>query len=316
MIYNKLGATDIVVSKMCYGSLTLGPLQANLPIDKGSELIVKAYEMGVNFIDTAQLYQTYPYIKEALKSINRSNYVISSKSYAYDIKTAKETFEEALRELNTDYIDIFMLHEQESEHTVRGHYEALEYFSKMKKEGYIRAIGISTHFVEGVKAANKYRDIIEVIHPIFNISGLGIQDGNIEDMERELKTFKSSGGGVFGMKPLGGGNLLHSIDDCFEFVLNNELIDSFAIGMQSVDEIVSNVCRVTDKPVPSEVIERLKDKKRQLIVADWCTGCGKCEFRCKNQGITVIDSKAIPNEKCVLCGYCSAVCPDFCIKVI
>lgn len=46
---------------------------------------------------------------------------IFTKSYAYDSKTAEDSLAKALKELNTDYIDGFLLHEQESEHTLRGH---------------------------------------------------------------------------------------------------------------------------------------------------------------------------------------------------
>ncbi len=46
----------------------------------------------------------------------------------YTEDMAKESLDLALRELDTDYIDIFLLHEQESIHTLRGHYEAIEYF--------------------------------------------------------------------------------------------------------------------------------------------------------------------------------------------
>lgn len=44
------------------------------------------------------------------------------------IKTAEASLKKALLELNVDYIDLFMLHEQEGEHTFKGHFEAIEYF--------------------------------------------------------------------------------------------------------------------------------------------------------------------------------------------
>ena len=111
MQYTKLGNTDILVSKLCYGSLTLGPLQKNLPLKDGAAVIEKAVDLGVNFIDTADLYGTYPYIREVLKT--HKDLIVASKSYAYDTETASETLERALRETGRDYIDIFLLHEQE-----------------------------------------------------------------------------------------------------------------------------------------------------------------------------------------------------------
>ena len=75
MIYNSLGKTGIKVSRLCFGSLTLGPLQKNLSIKDGAAVIRRAAEMGVNFIDTADLYGTYPYIKEVLNDF--PNMVVS-----------------------------------------------------------------------------------------------------------------------------------------------------------------------------------------------------------------------------------------------
>jgi aryl-alcohol dehydrogenase-like predicted oxidoreductase len=69
----KLGKTEIEVSRLCFGGLTVGPLQANLPLMQGADVIREAFERGVNFIDTAELYETYPYIKEALKSFKRGD---------------------------------------------------------------------------------------------------------------------------------------------------------------------------------------------------------------------------------------------------
>ena len=53
MTYKTLGGIKNI-SKLCFGSLTVGPLQANLPVDIGAEVIAHAFDCGVNFIDTAQ----------------------------------------------------------------------------------------------------------------------------------------------------------------------------------------------------------------------------------------------------------------------
>ena len=95
------------------------PFQANLTIKEGANLIKYAYSKGINFLDTAEIYDNYKYINEALKGINRQDYVIATKCYAYTEEMARESLELALKELDTDYIDIFMLHEQESIHTIK-----------------------------------------------------------------------------------------------------------------------------------------------------------------------------------------------------
>lgn len=315
MIYNELGKTGIKVSKICFGSLTMGPLQRNLSVAEGASLIEYAFDQGVNFIDTAELYETNAHIAKALEVIPRDEFVIASKCYAYSAKTAEKSLTKALKELKTDYLDLFMLHEQMSIHTIKGHYEAIEYFLKMKDQGVIRALGISTHYVEAVRAALRYPEI-EVVHPIVNINGLGIQDGTMADMEKALKAFKNNGGGIFGMKPLGGGNLLSSIDACFDFVLDQDYLDAIAFGMQSRDEIDYNISRIKGEPIDLKLRNTLLKQKKSLQIADWCTKCGACVKKCDHKALRLeIEGVIIDRSKCVLCGYCAAVCPEFCIKV-
>ncbi len=311
-----LGQTGLEVSRLCFGSLTVGPLQANLPISDAAALICEAYDRGVNFIDTAELYENYAHIGKALKTIPRHKYIISTKSYAWSRKTAEESFIKACKELGTDYIDLFMLHEQESEHTLRGHSEALEYFLERKQKGDIRSVGLSTHYVAGVEAAIGSSDI-QVVHPIFNYAGLGIQDGGREEMLDAMRRFKAKGGGIFAMKPLGGGNLIASVDACFDYVLGVPEIDSIAVGMQRISEVIANTSRFEGRSVPDKVVSELSTARRALHIDSWCIGCGACQAKCQFDAIQVIDSKAVVNkDKCMLCGYCSSVCPEFCIKVV
>lgn len=316
MKYSKLGDTDIEVSRLCFGSLTLSPLQKNFSIDKGSDLITYAYDKGINFIDTAELYNNYYHIRKALSKINRNNFVIATKSYSYSKDTAKYSLNKALRELGTDYIDVFLLHEQESENTIRGHYDAIEYFIKAKEKGLIRAFGISTHRVEGVKAAGKYNEI-EVIHPIINKLGIGIQDGNNKQMIEEIKKCYNKGKGIYGMKPLGGGHLLNNVEEAFNYVRDIKELDSIAIGMQSKDEIDADISLIESGKLPKRLIPKLKNKKRKIHIGDWCEGCGFCVTKCKHNAIQIKEGRAkVDMTKCVLCGYCGKYCKEFCIKII
>ena len=64
-------------------------------------------------------------------------------------------------------------------------------------------------------------------------------------------------------------------------------------------------------------LEKLRHKKRRIMVHDWCEGCGKCAARCHQNAIAIVDGKAeIDQEKCVFCGYCARACPQVCIKVV
>lgn len=316
MEYRELGKTGLKVSRLCFGSLTMGPLQACLPVKEGAALIQQAMDRGVNFLDTAELYNNYEYIKEAIKGQSRDRLIIATKSYAYNKETAEESLSKAMKEIGVEHIDIFMLHEQESYLTLKGHYEAIEYFMRAKEKGYISAFGISTHAVEGVKAAMKFKEI-EVIHPIVNIEGLGIVDSNINDMLEAIKIAYQAGKGIYAMKPLGGGNLLPRFNECFNFILEIPYIHSVAVGMQCQEELEANISVFEGKEIDPQLKKRLSNRKRKLHIAYWCEGCGDCIEACHQDALYLDGGKVrVKQELCTLCGYCAARCKNFCIKVV
>ena len=314
MRMNPLGRSGLTVSQMCFGTLTMSPLQQNMTPEAGARLLVYAYEKGVRFLDTADLYGTYPHIALALK--DAPDYVISTKAYCWDRPTAQAALERAYRGLGRDYVDLFMLHEQESLYTLRGHEEALEYLAEQKVRGHIGAVGVSTHFVACVKAAPRF-PMLDVIHPLINLEGIGIQDGSREDMESAIAAARERGIGIFAMKPLGGGHLISGSKAALEYALNNPLLDAVAIGMQSVEEIDADVAMFEGDPTAFERLEKLRHRERRVMVHDWCEGCGKCAARCRQKAIEVVNGRAMVDQaKCVYCGYCARACPQFCIKVV
>ena len=309
-----LGRSGLKVSRLCYGTLTMSPLQCGLSPEAGAELLVYAYERGVRFLDTADLYDTYPHIRLALRQA--PDYVISTKAYCYDRQTAQAALERAFRGVGRDYIDLFMLHEQESLYTLRGHEEALVYLAGQRDRGHIGAVGVSTHFCACVAAAPRF-PMIDVIHPLINLQGIGIQDGTRQDMERAIEAARARGIGIFAMKPLGGGHLIADSDQALRYALNNPLLDAVAIGMQSRQEIDANVAFFEGERDVSTQLDALRHRQRRMMVHDWCEGCGRCAARCRQGAITVVDGRAVVDQdKCVFCGYCARECPQFCIKVV
>lgn len=314
MQYVQLGNTGLKVSRMCFGALVIGPLQCNLSVGMGAAVIRAALERGVNFIDTAELYGTYDHIREAMKGLAQRP-VVATKSYAYSAEGAAESVEKARRGLDADVLDIFLMHEQESRLTLKGHREALEFYLNEREKGRIRAVGVSTHNIEVVRAVCDMPEI-DVVHPLVNISGIGIGDGTIGEMLEAVETAFTRGKGIYSMKPLGGGNLLHSYDECLDFVLDLPYIHSIAIGMQNADEVEMNILRFEGGSIPPHLREAALSREKRLHVDYWCEGCGRCVERCKQHAISVVGGKAkADREKCVLCGYCGSACPQFAIKI-
>ena len=312
----QLGNTGLTVSRLCFGTLTLGPLQAALPLEDGAQLLCRAIERGVNFFDTAQLYGNYPYIRRAMEISGKRDIVISTKTYAHTRDLAEGALEETRRELGRDYIDIFLLHEQESEFTLRGHREALEYLLEQKQRGVIGAVGLSTHMVAGVRAAVNFG--LDVVHPLLNLTGLGICDGSRQDMQIVVQQAYDAGMGVFSMKALGGGNLFRKAELCLEYALSLPYVHSVAVGMQSVSEVDANIDFFEGRGFSPAAKAALQSKTRRLHIESWCEGCGACAARCGQGALRLNEQNMAVCEEsaCLLCGYCGAVCPAMAIKIV
>ena len=172
---NRLGLSCIEVSAVGMGTLTMGFSQKNLSTDEGARIIVHAVKSGINFLDTAQYYDTYRYLRPALDTIksdeNLDMPVICSKTLESDYESASAAVDECLSELNLEKIDIFLLHEVRGVVDLHERSEAWRALRDKKASGLIRAIGISTHHVDACRAAANL-DSCDVIFPLINKAGM------------------------------------------------------------------------------------------------------------------------------------------------
>lgn len=315
MKLKELGNTGIKVSSICFGTLAVSSLQQKYIPKKIANLFGRAYELGINFFDTAEIYDNYLSLALALRK--HPDLVIASRSYAATGAEMRQSVERARRELQRDYLDIFGLHEVESDATLRGHQGALEYLREAKMNGIIRAIAISTHTIAGVRAAASHPGI-DVIHPLINHRGIGIKDGGVAEMVAAIRTAKDFGKGIYAMKILAGGHLGAEAVQSFKFINGlQEIIDAIAVGMQSPAEIKLNRLLIMEQPVPRKMINKVNGRKRSLQIAPWCQGCGRCVQECNFGALRLEGGKIVVEQaKCLRCGYCARVCPDFCLKII
>ena len=164
MIVNILGKTNLKVNKLGFGGI---PIQ-RITKEEAKELVIKAVDLGVNFFDTARGYTcSEEYLGNGLVGLREKVYV-ATKSMARTYQQMKDDIEISLRNLQTDYIDLYQFHNVKSQDewkkiiSVDG---ALKAIFEAKEKGKIRHIGVTSHskdFLEWL-LDSEYCEIIETI---------------------------------------------------------------------------------------------------------------------------------------------------------
>lgn len=307
----QLGTTGMKVSIAGFGVLPMGPSQLALPVEEGAEIIRYALKNGINFLDTAQYYRTYPYISRALETGEFDDVIICSKSLCQDYEGMMEAILEAREALNRDMIDIFLMHEVRSGQLEErsGAWQALK---DAKAKGLVRAIGLSTHHIDITRSAASIQNL-DVVFPLINYAGLGIRKGDTfgtkEEMLKAITECHKAGKGVFSMKAFGGGSLTGHYQEALDYVFSQNAIDSVMIGfgkISEVDDLLSYLDGSMDKTYNPDI-----SKKKVYINQEDCEGCGACKAACPAGAIFYNENglAEVDHEKCLTCGYCSPVCP-------
>ncbi len=170
-----LGRTGIKVSKLGIGTGTShssGRCSQDL-MEKGrlAELLVYAFERGINFWDTAVQYDTHQHIAEALKHVKRADIVITTKLTTSGKNDTIREFNRSLRELNTDYVDVCLVHGVRTERELKSRIGAIETMLEFKREGKVRAVGLSSHGLSALAAVIEIQEI-DVVWARINYAGL------------------------------------------------------------------------------------------------------------------------------------------------
>ncbi|MBB6480413.1 aldo/keto reductase [Spirochaeta isovalerica] len=308
------------VPHLIFGSLTMAPLQRNMPPEEGGDIIAYALKKGIRWIDTAQMYGSYPHVLRGISQsgIDRKELVISTKSAVKSYAEMNRAIDEAMEEMKLDYIDLFLLHAVRSLEDFGEREEALTALLEAKEQGRIGAVGLSSHSTKSALVlAEDSR--IDWYHLMFNIRGTGLTDGTLDEQIQAIEKIKNRGAGFYVMKPLGGGYLKSTAEDALKWVKDHRLVDAVALGMMSREEVDMNIDVFSNRPVSEEIKNRLGTVEKKLFVFEaLCIGCGKCGETCEQSAIKVNADKIaeVDKEKCILCGYCVPVCPKFALRII
>jgi aryl-alcohol dehydrogenase-like predicted oxidoreductase len=255
----RFGKTKLKVSRLCFGTepftIPKGPVDqktgGDISPEKGGRILKDVLGLGVNFWDTSDDYGTHPHVAEGLRLVRRRDVVIADKSYAKTSEEAKADLKKSLSDLDTDYIDIMLLHnvpytEQPKLGKLEERLDALKTFCEAKENGVLRAVGLSTHSTKVVKSASLMPDI-EVICTILNKTGAWIEDGILKEHVSAIKGAHEAGKAVYVIKLLNAGKLRSESESSLMFAFKyHSFINTFNIGMYSIDEVKTNLRLLDD----------------------------------------------------------------------
>ena len=312
----QLGNTGIQVTPVGLGVITIGNTQLDLPLHEGARIVRYAYDQGIRFFDTAQYYKTYPYIREAFADVdcskeNPDRPIIASKSLDLSYEEMEAAIEEALRELDLEYIDVFLLHEVRQDPDWDSRAGAWQCLQDYKAKGVIGAIGVSTHHIDVVQRMINVPEC-DIVFPLINYAGLGIrkgaEPGTAEEMAEAIRQCISAGKGVFAMKAFGGGNLSGQYRKALDYVQSLG-VHSIMVGMGKEEE-VDRLISYAEGTLPEDYAPDISAKRIHVDQGD-CEGCGNCIDRCPNKAIFRNENglAEVNYDICLTCGYCAPVCP-------
>ena len=266
MKYIELGKTGLKCAEISFGGIPLQRSDAANAMD-----VVDALERyGINFIDTARGYTVSEgFLGAALKD-RRDKFILATKTMARSYEGMAKEIETSLRELCTDYIDLYQIHklsvnEIDQIFAPDGAYQAL---LDAKAAGKIGHIGVTAHSVETLeKIVNEYPDRFETFMFPYNI--VELQGSDV------LKAARAKGIGTICMKPLAGGNL-DDYELALRFVSQSNAIDISVVGMGDVSEVERNAAAAEKlTPLNDEDIKKCEDIRKELG-SRFCRRCGYC----------------------------------------
>jgi len=295
----ELGKTGIKVSRLGIGTGTGLPsghcAQALMDTNELAELLLYSLDRGINHWDTAFQYNTYSHIKEALKQIRRTDVVLTTKFSAAHEKEIIRDFNTTLKDLNVDYVDVCLLHGVRTNTELQMKSGALNAMVKLKKEGKVRAIGLSSHGLSVLKSVLEMPEL-DLVWARINYAGLNmdseclgmydqmasvywlkkcykllpervkllirpkashepIAEVERNEVEATLQKIHSQSKGIVGMKVLAEGMLRDDAEKAIKYVNSLSFVDSFIIGMLNKEEIDENCRIVNAENMVSEDVE-------------------------------------------------------------
>ncbi|NUO79755.1 aldo/keto reductase [candidate division KSB1 bacterium] len=248
----KLGKSGVQVSRLAMGTGTSGwnhqSNQTRLGMSAFVNMAASAYDAGITFFDVADTYGSHTFLRTALKEIPRERVVILTKIWTEGDDWSKpfasaNVLDRFRKELDTDYLDIVLLHCQTSSNWLAHTQRLRDALSEAKAKGLIRAHGVSCHGFEALQAAAASA-WVEVLLARINPFGAAM-DAAPQQVMPVLKQAHERGAGVIGMKIFGAGSHVteRQRQSSLEYVWNSGLVDAMTIGVEKSEHITDAVRR-------------------------------------------------------------------------
>ena len=257
----ELGKTGIITPQNAFGAL---PIQ-RVDLETAVRILRRAYEGGMTFYDTARGYTDSEEKLGAAFEGMRDKVFIASKTLARTPEKFREDLDTTLKNLRTDYLDLYQLHFVQQCYAQGDGTGMYEEMLRAKEEGKIRHIGITAHKI-GIAEEIVESGLYEVLQ--FPFSYLAT-DRDIALVE----SCKEAGMGFLAMKGLSGG-LLTNAKACMAFMLQYEVLPIW--GIQRMEELEEWLSFMEEEPVLDEEMKALIEKDRAELLGEFCRGCGYC----------------------------------------
>jgi predicted aldo/keto reductase-like oxidoreductase len=239
-----LGKTGVKTSLLGMGTGSVGVRHSSNQVKLGepefTKLVRYAFDKGITYFDTADQYGSHIYLRSALKGIPREKLFLQTKTRATTAEMVKYDIERFRSELGTPYLDTLLMHCMTKGSWPTDFRPVMDVLSEAKAKGHVKAIGVSCHGIDPLRAAVNC-DWIDVdlarINPVGGQKGR--MDGTPEQVAECLKAMHEKGKGILGMKILAEGTLKTPEEQLksLRFVLGLGCVDAFVIGFESPKQI-------------------------------------------------------------------------------
>lgn len=315
MIQVRLGKTEIVVDKNGFGAL---PIQ-RVSQDTAEKLLLRAYEGGMRFFDTARFYtDSEKKMGQAFKGMREKVY-IATKTAAVTPEAFWKDLNTSLENLQTDYIDLYQFHNPSfcpKPGDGSGVYGAM---LEAKEKGMVRHIGITNHRLAVAKEAIASGLYETLQFPFCYLAS-----------EKELELVqmcKEADMGFIAMKALSGGLITNSAAAYAYLAQYDNVLPIW--GVQRMHELEEFLSYIKNPPVLTEELQKIIDEDRAELAGEFCRGCGYCMpcpvgieiNNCARMSLLLrrspaelqlteeVQAKMKLIEDCLHCGKCASKCP-------